>query len=176
MIDNILEICSLDAHLALDCSDTISLAGLLRLARGRFSDACREKGLELTLECPEDAPPFVSNEKLLWSILSNLLSNAIKFTEKGSVVVSLSLPPAAGGRLLEMSVADTGIGISKQDLGRIRDPFFQVDMTSTRGFDGAGLGLSICERATRLLGAEIVVESEVGRGSRFKVLVPVLAS
>ena len=102
-------------------------------------------------------------------ILFNLIGNAVKFTSCGSVTVSASLV----GSSLEVSVADTGCGIPSDMLAHILDPFVQVQDPSHSAdrAGGTGLGLSICRRLVEVMGGELVVESELGKGSTFKVYI-----
>ena len=105
-------------------------------------------------------------------MLLNLVGNAIKFTDQGSVEVRAAV---VNGRF-ELSVVDTGFGIAPEDQAKIFEEFQQVDNTSTRKKGGTGLGLSISRRIVELHGGRITVESDVGKGSTFKVIVPINAS
>ena len=103
-------------------------------------------------------------------VLVNLLSNAVKFTDaEGSV----SLRAHRDGDTLELTISDTGIGIEPDHLDRIFDPFWQVEQKATRRAGGTGLGLSVSRRLARLLGGDVLVTSEPGKGSSFTVLLPV---
>ena len=108
----------------------------------------------------------------LRQILLNLLGNAVKFTEQGSIIVSAQ---PVGGRMVEIRVADTGVGIPRDKLEAIFEKFNQADVSITRRFGGTGLGLAICRSLARLMGGEITVESTLGRGSIFRVTVPLHA-
>lgn len=106
-------------------------------------------------------------------VLSNLCSNAVKFTEAGEVVVRVQADRNASGRMMvQFSVADTGIGMSAEQLDRIFQPFTQADTSTTRRFGGTGLGLSICRRLVDLMGGKIWAESEPGAGSIFHFRIP----
>ena len=100
--------------------------------------------------------------------MKNLIGNVVKFTESGEVKVDAQ----ASGEGVEIRVEDTGISIPKDSLSAIFEPFRQLDNTSTRRFNGTGLGLHIVKRLLNLVGGQVAVESEVGRGSTFCVWVP----
>jgi len=103
-------------------------------------------------------------------VLVNLLSNAVKFTDAEGAV---SLRAHRDGDTLELTISDTGIGIEPDHLDRIFDPFWQVEQKATRRAGGTGLGLSVSRRLARLLGGDVLVTSEPGKGSSFTVLLPV---
>ena len=126
------------------------------------------KGIRLEADVAPDLPPAASDPDRLFQVLLNLVGNAVKFTERGYV---RSTVKAAGGGL-EITVADTGIGISREALYRIFDEFRQADAGTTRKFGGSGLGLAIAKRLVELHGGTIAVESEVGIGSTFTVWLP----
>jgi signal transduction histidine kinase/DNA-binding response OmpR family regulator/HPt (histidine-containing phosphotransfer) domain-containing protein len=135
-----------------------------------------EKGIELACELAPDVPErIVGDISRLRQILVNLLNNALKFTETGEVVVSVSVEPAGVGQpdafdealILHFEVRDTGIGIPKDRIDRLFQPFTQVDASITRRYAGTGLGLAICRRLSELMGGRMWVESEEGRGSVF---------
>jgi two-component system, sensor histidine kinase and response regulator len=127
------------------------------------------KGLELTCEIGADVPVrVVGDPGRLRQIVVNLVGNAIKFTEAGEVVVRAHLrDQSADGFRLHFEVADTGIGIAPDKQQLIFDPFAQADGSTTRRFGGTGLGLTISSRLVSLMGGEIGLESEAGRGSTF---------
>ncbi len=131
------------------------------------------KGLDLKLTVSDDLPQFVVGDPLRVSqILSNLISNAVKFTEAGSVELAASV----SGNSLYLSVTDTGIGLAQGAMQRIFNPFEQADASTTRKFGGTGLGLSISQTLTTLLNGRLTVESELGQGSRFNLVLPLVIS
>ncbi len=130
----------------------------------------------LTLDVElNDIPELVeSDEQRLRQVMFNLLSNAVKFTEEGGVVLRAYCEADTDGNdTLRIAVHDTGIGIPADEVENIFKPFHQVDGAMTRKYAGTGLGLSICENFVKAMGGTISVESELGRGSKFTVLVPV---
>ena len=130
----------------------------------------REKNIEVLFSVASDVPRHVVGDAMrLQQILINLIGNAIKFTNVGEVVLSIRRLGNDRERIaLEFSVSDTGIGIPDDQLARLFLPFSQGDSTTTRRFGGTGLGLAISSRLVALMGGEITVESEFGKGSTFR--------
>ena len=143
-----------------------------------ISDALRifeidlvQRRLKLDLVITSPVPPILSiDPNRLRQILINLVANAIKFTPAGGVTVSVGFDPADA--MLHFSVNDTGIGIAPDDLPNVFERFTQADVSTTRHFGGAGLGLAICKYLTERMGGSIGVESVVGAGSRFWFTLP----
>ncbi len=130
------------------------------------------KGLELRFEKAEELPARIATDEVrLRQILLNLAGNAIKFTEQGSVAIRIVHDADAG--TISFLVIDSGVGIARQHLGRLFIPFSQVDSSMTRRQGGSGLGLAISQRLASMLGGSIVVASEEGRGSTFRLTLPV---
>ncbi len=130
----------------------------------------QQKGLELLLNTSPDVPARLIGDPLrLEQVLVNLCSNAVKFTESGEiVVVTVRAVLSAQDRVtLRFSVRDTGIGMSEAQMSGLFQPFAQVDTTATRQYGGTGLGLAICKKLVELMGGEIGVRSQPGRGSDF---------
>lgn len=134
-----------------------------------FGASAREKGIRLALSIGPATPRVVYGDAgRLRQVLLNLVSNAIKFTEVGEVVLGVAPVENAGGRVsLRFEVLDTGIGIAPEDRTRVFEAFSQLDSAASRQQIGTGLGLAICQRLVRLMGSEIEVESEPGKGSCF---------
>lgn len=127
-----------------------------------------EAGLELLFDLPGNLPPLVGDPLRLGQILINLGNNAVKFTPHGEVVVSARvLEDTESGMFLQFSVRDTGIGLSEAQRGKLFQHFSQADASTTRKYGGAGLGLAICKNLTALMGGDIWLESEPGKGSVF---------
>ncbi|MGE5491204.1 MAG: EAL domain-containing protein [Actinomycetota bacterium] len=170
LINNILDFSRLEAgRMEAERSD-FELAPLIdsTLNVVRAPAAAKEIDLVTTL-APTIPLRLLGDPARIRQILTNLLGNAIKFTERGQVAISVDLAPS--GDLL-FNVTDTGIGIAPEHLESIFDSFTQADTSTTRRFGGSGLGLAICKQLVHMLGGEIGVESELGRGSRFWFTVP----
>jgi signal transduction histidine kinase/ActR/RegA family two-component response regulator len=172
LVDDILDLSKIEAgRLQLQEAevDLDALAGgMVRLLRPK----AREKGVTLGLEVAAGVPQrFRADPARLRQVLLNLVGNAVKFTPAGSVTVRFETELPAFLRVL---VRDTGIGISPQDQAHLFAPFSQADSTAARGFGGSGLGLAICRRLVELMGGQIGVESERGKGSTFWFRIPLL--
>jgi signal transduction histidine kinase len=102
----------------------------------------------------------------------NLVNNALKFTEKGRVSVAVNRLLEKDREWTEVHVSDTGIGIGREHLGKLFQPFSQVDGSSIRKYNGTGLGLAISKKFCQMMGGDITVVSELGRGSRFSIRLP----
>jgi len=170
LINDVLDLSKIEAgHMEIRALP-VSLKGLLADLRGTFEPVAAQKALELKMEVGPDVPEsVVTDAQRLVQVLKNLLSNALKFTERGSVTLRVS---RAMGEPLAFAVSDTGIGIAPEHQRLIFEPFQQADGTTNRKYGGTGLGLSISRELTRLLGGELQLLSEPGRGSTFTVLVP----
>ena len=130
------------------------------------------KGIALDVECDEAVPAAVYVDPLrLRQVLLNLVGNAIKFTENGGVSVRMRAIDR-GEKQLVIQIDDTGEGIPEERLKEIFHAFSQADGSITRRYGGTGLGLTICQRLVRMMGGDLSVESEVGRGSTFTVTLP----
>jgi PAS domain S-box-containing protein len=135
------------------------------------------KGLRIESHVADGVGPMIGDQRRVEQILLNLLSNAVKFTEHG--VISLAVDHADDGagadrrpRHVVVRVADTGIGIRRDQLGTLFQPFRQLDTGMTRRHDGTGLGLAICRRLAELMGGSVSASSEPGVGSEFTVVLP----
>ncbi|MEY4103182.1 MAG: hypothetical protein RL461_384 [Planctomycetota bacterium] len=143
---------------------------VVALVRGRM----RAKGLELRVDADASAGALVMTDPLrVRQVLMNLVTNSIKFTEAGSVEVRVRVMTGGASPELELVVADTGIGMTQEQVGRLFRSFEQGDASTSRKFGGTGLGLAISHKLVELLGGTIEVTSEPGSGSTFTVRVPV---
>ena len=133
-----------------------------------------QKKIDLRFEADRGPQPNLLGDPLrVRQIVANLLSNAIKFTDAGKVLVKLELSPAAAGRMnATIQVSDTGPGIPPEKLSTIFEKFTQADGSITRKYGGTGLGLAITRRLVEIHGGEVRVDSQVGKGSTFLVILP----
>jgi len=173
LINDILDLAKVEAGKMLLRSESfdpvMELREVVRLFRARIV----EGGLSLTVEEPSGPRIRVTGDGLrLRQIMANMLSNAVKFTDRGGVTLRLSITPMGQGRaMVRYEAEDTGIGISPDDLSRLFRPFTQVNGEGARS-GGSGLGLVICKKLAGLMGGQIEVASERGRGSTFVLSVP----
>jgi signal transduction histidine kinase/CheY-like chemotaxis protein len=169
IIDDILDFSKIEAgRLDLE-SIELSTVELIEGVAETLAPQAAAKGLKLAAYVGADVPDRVTGDPLrLQQILFNLLGNAIKFTETGSVRLSLE---NAGGAMLRIKVADTGMGLSDEQQSRLFQPFVQADSSTTRRFGGTGLGLSIVRRLAQAMQGGVEVLSEPDRGSTFIVTV-----
>ena len=152
-----------------------SLAKVLALVRPQIE----AKGLALDERLAPELGMLVGDQRRFEQILLNLLSNAVKFTEHGQIAVSAALGDGDGragqpgsGRVLRVSVSDTGIGIRPEHMASLFQPFRQIDSGLSRCHEGTGLGLAICRRLAELMGGDIAVQSEWEKGSVFTLTLP----
>jgi signal transduction histidine kinase len=143
----------------------VVIRDLLEEAVAHFSYQAKEKGIELRLDIQSECA-MTSDRELLALIFQNLLSNAVKYTERGQVLIT-SKPAKKGGYLI--SVADQGPGIAPEQMAKLFDSFTRGD---THGQPGVGLGLSIAQQASVIIGAKLWAESTPGEGSTFHLQVP----
>ena len=168
LINDILDLSKIEAG-RMDVSPKMfSLKSAIEVIMESLEPLAEEKGIEITQQIPEDLPRIESDESRVHQILQNIIGNGVKFTNKGSVAVSVS----SDTEKVYIEVKDTGIGISNKDLPYIFEEFRQVDGSSSRPFEGTGLGLTIAYKAAKMLGGDISVESAPGKGTTFTVTLP----
>ena len=174
LINDILDLSKVEAS-QLDLERTgFAVDDLLEKVTEMMAVRAQEKGLTLLCEIAPNVPAeLVGDPTRVRQVLLNLVGNAIKFTQSGEVSVRVAQEgDAVVPTLLRFAVADTGIGIPAEILGRVFERFTQADSSTTRRFGGSGLGLTICKRLVEAMGGRIWVESEVGKGSVFSFTVP----
>ncbi len=170
IINDILDFSKIEAGKLTMESIEFSLAHTLREAMQGLALRADEKGIELLYDIDDKVPTrIVGDPGRLRQIVTNLVGNAIKFTEKGEVSVIVALVETSDDNLtLQISVADTGIGIPADKLSAVFEEFSQADASTTRRFGGTGLGLSISSRLVAMMQGRIWAESTLGQGSVFR--------
>jgi PAS domain S-box-containing protein len=174
LIDDILDLSKIEAgKLDVNLKD-FSLRKCITELVATQQTAILNKGLSCETNIPDDLPDLLVGDPLrIKQILLNLLGNAIKFTETGAIRITASVAQRNAGKiLLNIAVEDTGIGIPEASLKHIFEPFTQADGSTSRRFGGSGLGLSICQRLTDLMGGSLRVTSHEGGGSCFSLRLP----
>ncbi|MCP4271985.1 MAG: response regulator [Gammaproteobacteria bacterium] len=169
IINDILDFSKIEAgKMSLESVD-LNLEEVLESLSHLVTLKAEEKGLELLFSVENDVPISLIGDPLrLGQVLTNLASNAIKFTEAGEVVVSVKVVSREEENvILWFSVKDTGVGLSEEQIGKLFQSFSQADGSTTRKYGGTGLGLAICKRLVEMMGGEIRIESEPGKGSAF---------
>ncbi len=150
-------------------SEPVDLAVVVRVVAADYQADAQKAGLTLSTEIPPDLPLVQGNPSHLQRMVDNLLSNALKFTPSGGCVW---LRLGVQGINVCLEVSDTGIGISPDQFERIFERFYQVDGSPTRRYGGTGLGLALVKEVVEAHGGWVTVESELGEGSLFRVLLP----
>ncbi|WP_295142839.1 ATP-binding protein [uncultured Reyranella sp.] len=169
LINDVLDLSKIEAGQLVLAMEPYSVADVVASVLAATESLAKAKGLALGSTVAPGLPAGVGDARRLTQVLLNLVGNAIKFTDSGSVEVRAEKV----GETFELSVVDTGFGIAPADQAKIFEEFQQVDNSSTRKKGGTGLGLSISRRIVELHGGRISVESEEGRGSTFKIVLPI---
>src|SRR5262249_45691331 len=168
LISVVLDVSRLEAGRLAVAVKEVQLPVMLNELEAETREAYQRSGLRFRWEIEEGLIPICTDPEKLKVVLRNLIGNAVKFTPQGDITVKAF--PKNGG--VELRVSDTGIGIPPEAVAVIFEPFRQVESATTYQRGGAGLGLHIVKRLLELLGGTVSVESEVGRGSTFRVWVP----
>ena len=150
---------------------TVNLAPLIDEVIGTARQLAEQNKNRLVVEAQDDLGALTVDPMRLRQILLNLLSNACKFTKEGEV--KLRARRVADGRdWIELAVADTGIGMTAEQQAKLFEEFSQADATTAQRFGGTGLGLAITRKLARMMGGDVTVASELGKGSVFTVRLP----
>jgi CheY-like chemotaxis protein len=170
LINDILDLSKIEAGKVEVQVEATPIAQLVHALAEGFKPEAGQRGLQLRAEVAPGTPAQIDTDaQRLGQILKNLLSNALKFTERGEIVLRVGPAPQGGARF---EVQDTGIGIAANQQAQIFEAFRQADGSTHRKYGGTGLGLSISRDLARLLGGDITLHSELGRGSTFSMQLP----
>ncbi len=169
IINDILDFSKIEAGKLTVETIEFDLEKVLENVSNLISEKASAKGLELIFDVESAVPRQLKGDPLrLGQILINFCNNAVKFTEQGEIIVRARIQEKdPEGQLIHFSVSDTGIGLTKEQMGRLFQAFEQADASTTRQHGGTGLGLAISKRLAQLMGGDVGVESEMGRGSTF---------
>ena len=170
LINELLDLAKIESGRMEVYAETFQLNDVVRMATSTVEPMLKDGRVRLVTEIAPDIPPLKTDRDKLKQAVLNLLSNAAKFTEKGEIKVAAW---QENGNV-KLTVSDTGIGMKKEALDYIFDEFRQADMSSTRKYGGTGLGLAIVKRFINLMGGDIGVDSEVGKGSKFTITIPMV--
>ncbi|HTT06230.1 MAG TPA: ATP-binding protein [Steroidobacteraceae bacterium] len=169
MVDDLLDLAKVEAGRITISPEWFEMVDLFSALRGMFKPIVGSGAVSLIFEEPHNVPRIFTDDKKLSQILRNFISNALKFTTQGEVRVSAQLIKA---QRVEFAVTDTGIGIAADHLPALFSDFVQIDTRVQKRLRGTGLGLSLAKKFSQLLGGEVAVQSELGKGSRFSVTIP----
>ena len=172
VINDILDISKIEAGKMEVHPETFQVAHLLNDVRTIIAPLVEKNANVLQIECGRDVGEMYSDSIKIRQGLYNLLSNTCKFTSQGTIRLVIAREHVDSRKWISFQVADTGIGMTKQQLNTIFEPFSQADLSTTRRYGGTGLGLAITRRISHLLGGDIHVTSEMGIGSTFAMTIP----
>jgi signal transduction histidine kinase len=173
LINTVLDLSKIEAGRMDLYLETFPVPALLEEVVAVVQPLAEQRDNRLVLACADDVGEMRADVTKVRQTLFNLLSNACKFTEKGMVTLSSRLDAVPGAAAwLVFDVTDTGIGMTEEEMGRLFQEFSQADVSTARRYGGTGLGLALSRRLCRMMGGEITVTSEPGRGSTFTVRLP----
>jgi PAS domain S-box-containing protein len=168
LINDVLDLSKIEAGKIELHDESFDLAGMVRDLAVEARPLAEKNANDIVLECPADIGAIRGDAMRVRQVLLNLLSNACKFTERGTITLAL----ARNGGGVSMSVSDTGIGMTPEQVEKLFTEFTQADSSTTRKYGGTGLGLAISKKLVEMMGGTIAVESAPGKGSIFKVWLP----
>ena len=169
MVDDLLDLAKVEAGRISISPEWFTMVDLFSALRGMFRPIVANGVVSLVFEEPEDVPRVYTDDKKLSQMLRNFISNALKFTTEGEVRVTAKLKQPG---IVEFAVIDTGIGIAAEHLPALFSDFVQIDTRIQKRLRGTGLGLSLARKFAELLGGSVAASSELGKGSKFSVFIP----
>ena len=172
LINDILDLSKIEAGKMELHLESFAVGPLIKEVVKTIQPLAEKSGNEIAVNCPADVGSIRADQTRVQQALLNLLSNATKFTERGKVTVSVRRAAEAGTEWITMAIADIGIGMTPEQMSRLFEEFVQADSSTTRRYGGTGLGLAISRRFCQMMGGDITVTSEVGRGSTFTIRLP----
>jgi len=172
LINDILDLSKIEAGKMELHVESFPLAPLIEEVRNTIAPLASKNNNRLVVNCPAEIGSMHADQTRLRQALLNLASNASKFTEGGSVTIDARRSTESGRDWITVAVADTGIGLTREQMARLFQDFVQADASTTRKYGGTGLGLAISRRFCQMMGGDIGVESEPDRGSTFTIRLP----
>jgi signal transduction histidine kinase len=172
LINDILDLSKIEAGRMELHLDSFALAPLVDDVVKTIEPLAAKNGNQVAVHCDREIGTMHADQMRLRQALLNLMSNANKFTERGTITIDARHGQENGGDWITLSVADTGIGMTAEQLGKLFQEFSQADASTTRKYGGTGLGLAISKRFCQMMGGDITVQSEPSRGSTFTIRLP----
>jgi signal transduction histidine kinase/CheY-like chemotaxis protein len=172
LINQVLDLSKIEAGKLELSLESISILPLVEEVVGTARPLAEQNKNTLSVECPRDLPPIEADAMRLRQIILNLLSNACKFTKAGNIKLQVTTAVREGQQFAEFAVIDTGIGMTPEQIGKLFQEFSQADASTARQYGGTGLGLAISRRLCQMMGGDVTVTSEIGKGSSFVVRLP----
>jgi signal transduction histidine kinase len=172
LINQVLDLAKIEAGKLEISLESVSVPSLVDEVVGTARQLADQNGNRLVTDCPAGMGPLVVDPMRLRQILLNLLSNACKFTKNGEVTLAVRTTVAKGRGFVEFAVRDTGIGMTTEQQAKLFQEFTQADSSTARRYGGTGLGLAITRKLARMMGGDVKVASEIGKGSVFTVTIP----
>jgi GAF domain-containing protein len=173
LINDILDLSKIEAGRMDLYVERFDLGTLLREVCAQAQRLVEKNGNVFVFHAPEALGEMESDQTRVRQCLLNLLSNAAKFTEQGTVTLEATRQQTDGRETVRFTVTDTGIGITEEQVGRLFQAFSQADVSTSRRFGGTGLGLAITKQFCEMMGGDVTVKSEAGKGSSFSIVLPV---
>jgi two-component system, NtrC family, sensor kinase len=172
LINAVLDLSKIEAGKMELYLESFDVAALVRDIAAVIQPLAGKNANRLELRCPEDVGTMRADLTKVRQALFNLLSNACKFTDRGTISLAVTRETIGDQDWIVFSVGDTGIGMTPEQLARLFEAFSQADAATTRKYGGTGLGLALSRRLCRMMGGDVTVESEAGRGSTFTIRLP----
>ncbi len=172
LINDVLDLSKIEAGKTTLYLEEFNVAAMVGEVASTIQPLVAKNGNELVINCPPEFGTMKADVTKIRQTLFNLLSNAAKFTEKGRITLTAAREVRDGREFVHFHVADSGIGMTPAQLGKLFQAFVQADASTTRKYGGTGLGLAISRKFCQMMGGDITVASEVGKGTTFTATVP----
>src|SRR5205807_544005 len=176
LINAVLDLSKIEAGKMELYLESFDVAGLVRDIAAVIQPLAARNSNRLEMRCPDEIGTMRADLTKVRQALFNLLSNACKFTDRGAISLAVAREVRDGQDWMVFSLSDTGIGMTPEQLTRLFEVFSQADAATTRKYGGTGLGLALSRRLCRMMGGDVTVDSEVGRGSTFTIRLPAVVA